>query len=253
MKTHVRKYHEPILDVERKANNGNSTNMRLLEHPFRMVVAASFIAGKTTLAYKLLKNSKHVNFQRIIWCYNQYQPLYDTLKDEVQNIEFVRGIPDDISEEYFLNPRITNLIVLDDLMSVVKNDTRMADMFSHERHRYTSVVLILQNIFPQGKASRDIALNSQYLVLFNSPVDRMQIMTLARRIYPRNPEKFMNMYEKAITAPYGNLLVDLRVATPEHRRLIINPLDDIECNLREVCHVKSHSMSKTLDDGQETG
>lgn len=63
----------------------------------------------------------------------------------------------------------------------------------------------------------------------------------------------MNMYEKAITAPYRNLLVDLRVATPEHRRLIINPLDDIECNLREVCHVKSHSMSKTLDDGQETG
>ena len=105
MKTHVRKYDELILDVERKANNGNSTNMRLLEHPFRMVVAAPFIAGKTTFVYKLLKNSKHVNFQRITWCYNQYQPLYDTLKDEVQNIEFVRGIPDDISEEYFLTPK----------------------------------------------------------------------------------------------------------------------------------------------------
>ena len=42
------------------------------------------------------------------------------------------GIPNDISEDYFLNPRITNLIVLDDLMSVVKIETRMADIFPME-------------------------------------------------------------------------------------------------------------------------
>ena len=86
MKIHVRKYLEPIIDVERKLNNGNSTDMRLLEYPFRMVVAAPSCAGKTTFVHKLLTNSKHVNFQRIIWCYHQYRPLYDTLKDDVQNI-----------------------------------------------------------------------------------------------------------------------------------------------------------------------
>ena len=209
-------------------------NMAPLQHPFRMVLAAPSFAGKTTFVCNLLKQAKHtlsVPMHRIIWCYSQYQPLYDTLKHEIPQIEFVQGIPDSISEDYYLDPKINNLIVLDDLMTEVKNDTRIADMFSRGRHRNASVILLLQNVFPQGKAARDIALNSQYLVLFNNPVDRLQILTLARRIYPKNPKKLLNAYHSAISIPYGNLLVDLRATTPEHERLKINPLGHNICNI----------------------
>jgi hypothetical protein len=71
---------------------------------------------------------------RIIWCYSQYQPLYDRLKREIQNIEFHSGIPDDISEDYFLDTKVNNLIVLDDLMTEVKNDTRIG-----QSRKFTSI------------------------------------------------------------------------------------------------------------------
>jgi hypothetical protein len=90
-----------------------------------------------------------------------------------------------------LDTKVNNLIVLDDLMTEVKNDTRIGDIFSRGQHKNTSVILLLQNLFPQGKAARDIALNSQYLILFNNPIDRHQIVLLARRIYPKNPDKLM--------------------------------------------------------------
>ena len=108
-------------------------NMEPLQHPFRMVVVAPSFAGKTTFVCNLLKQSKNtisIPTQRIIWCYSQYQPLYDRFKREIQNIEFHSGIPDEISEDYFLDTKVNNLIVLDDLMTEVKNDTRIGDIFS---------------------------------------------------------------------------------------------------------------------------
>jgi hypothetical protein len=64
-----------------------------------------------------------------------------------------------------------------------------------------------------------MALNCQYLVLFNSPVDRHQISLLARRIYPRNPDKLLKRYEEAVSQPFGYLMVDFKPGTAEHQML----------------------------------
>ena len=45
------------------------------------------------------------------------------------------------------------------------------------------------NLYYQGKESRTMSLNSQYLVLFNSPRDQQQVMVLARQMYPGQSEK----------------------------------------------------------------
>jgi hypothetical protein len=57
------------------------------------------------------------------------------------------------------------------------------------------------------------------MVLFNSPVDRHQISLLARRIYPKTPDKMMNKYEEAMSRPYGYLLIDFKPGTAESQRL----------------------------------
>ena len=72
-----------------------------------------------------------------------------------------------------------------------------------------------ENLFPQGKACRDIALNTQFLVLFNNPIGRQQLATLARRIYPSTSAIFMKLFEQATSRPYGYLVVDLKSNTPE--------------------------------------
>ena len=95
----------------------------------------------------------------------------------------MHGIPDYLNSPQFINPGKRNLIIFDDLMTEAKCDQRIADLFTKgSHHRNISIVYLTQNVFPQGKACRDIALNTHYLVLFNNPIDRQQVATLARRI-----------------------------------------------------------------------
>jgi hypothetical protein len=105
-------------------------------------------------------------------------------------------------------------------MTEAKCDERIADLFTKgSHHRHISIVYLTQNLFPQGKACRDIALNTQYLVLFNDPIDRQQVATLARRIYPSSHAIFMKRFQNATSRPHGYLVVDLKSCTPEQDRL----------------------------------
>ncbi len=159
-----------------------SDNFRF-QHPFTMVVAGPSGSGKTRWMRKLLACTLiQPPPERIIWCYGQWQHLYEEMKMKIPHIEFVSGIPSDLEYSDFIDTTRRNLIVFDDLMSNTKCDQRVSDLFTKgSHHRNLSVVCLNQNLFPQGKACRDIALNTQYLVLFNNPIDRQQISTLSRR------------------------------------------------------------------------
>ena len=105
-------------------------------------------------------------------------------------------------------------------MTEAKCDQRIADLFTKgSHHRNISIVYLTQNVFPQGRACRDIALNTQYLVLFNNPIDKQQVATLARRIYPSTSVTFMRKFEDATARPYGYLVLDLKSSTSEQDRL----------------------------------
>ena len=114
----------------------------------------------------------------------------------------MRGIPDYLDNFQFTEKR--NLIIFDGLMTKAKCDQKVADHFiKGSHHRNISSVYLTKNVFPQGKACRDIALNTQYLVLFNNPIDRQQVATLARRNYPSTCVAFMRKFEDARARPYG--------------------------------------------------
>ena len=132
----------------------------------------------------------------------------------------MHGIPDYLNSPQFINPGKRNLIIFDDLMTEAKCDQRIADLFTKgSHHRNISIVYLTQNVFPQGKVCRDIALNTQYLVLFNNPIDRQQVATLTRRIYPSTSAMFMKLFEEATSRPYGYLVIDLKSSTSEQDRL----------------------------------
>ena len=64
--------------------------------------------------------------QRIVWLYKRWQPLYDVIPKTVfPRVEFRRGIPMDLDGDDFFNPRIRNVIVLDDLMSMATKDPKI--------------------------------------------------------------------------------------------------------------------------------
>ena len=119
-------------------------------------------------------------------------------------------------------------------MTKAKCDQRIANLFTKgSHHRNISIVYLTQNVFPQGRACRDIALNTQYLVLFNNPIDR-QVATLARRIYPFTCATFMRKFEDATARPYGYLVLDLKSSTSEQDRRVLTYLSINSLPMTEI-------------------
>ena len=143
----------------------------------------------------------------------------------VPEIEFNKGIPDDIDNTDYLDVSQRNLIVLDDLMAQSGKDKRISDLFTKgSHHRNLSIIYIVQNIFHQGKEMRNISLNANYIVLFKSPRDKQKISILARQVDPRRVQEFMRSYEDATSRPHGYLMWDLKPATDDQQRLKTNVL-----------------------------
>ena len=218
-----RKHAQSNVESENPKINNFTENGLKLRHPFTMMVAACTGGGKTWFVKDLLENREQWISpapQRIIWIYGQWQPLYAEMQRIIPGMEFVKGIPANIEDEQFLNPAIRNLIVIDDLMSEASYDKRICDLFTKgSHHRNLSVICLVQNLYFQGKESRTMSLNSQYLVVFNNPRDQQQITVLARQMYPGQSEKFLNTYRMATSKPFGYLLIDLKPDTSNDKRL----------------------------------
>ena len=89
-------------------------------------------------------------------------------------------------------------------------NNRIVNLFTRgSHHRNLRVIYIVQNIFHQGKGRRRISLNSHYLVLFKNPRDKLQILTLAKQMYPGQTDLFLNQYEEVVKRSFGYLLIDL--------------------------------------------
>ena len=87
-------------------------------------------------------------------------------------------------------------------------DNGFVNLFTTEEshHGNLSVIYIVQNLFHQCKGNRSISLNSHYLVLLKNPRDKLQILTLAKQMYPSKPAWFIKEYEEAVRRPYGYLV-----------------------------------------------
>ena len=231
-----------------------STNMTF-KHLFSMLVSGPSGSGKSIWTKKLLLSSLiQPSPERIIWCYGQWQPLYDNIRKRIPRIEFVNGIPDHLNNQHYINVGKRNLLVFDDPMTEAKCDQRIADLFTKGSHnRNISVVYLTQNLFPQGKACRDIILNTQYMVLFNNPIDRQQVATLARRIYPSTSAVFMKRFERATTNPYGHLVIDLKSDTPEKARLHTDIFDTAKTMDEKISEDRGSVGTKYEEEEEERG
>ena len=147
----------------------------------------------------------------------------------MSHIELVKGIPTALEQDSYFYEKKRNLIAFDDQMIDASKDKRIVNLFTRGSHHcYLSVIYIVQNLFHQGKGSCSISLNSHYLVLFKNPRDKLQILTLAKQMYPRQTDFFLNQYEKAVKRPFGYLLIDLKTTTQDNCRLRTNVLPSEE-------------------------
>ena len=124
------------------------------------------------------------------------------------------------------------LVVYDDnFLSAAKNEA-VANVFIKGRHLGISAILISQNIFMQGKYARRISLNCTHFLLLKQR-DLGQIEVLGRQLYGREKAKvFLKAYRHAIEGkPYGYILADVSITTPEELSLRSNVADEGPCEV----------------------
>ena len=105
-------------------------------------------------------------------------------------------------------------------MHLAEKDKSILELFTTDSHHSNiSVFLITQNLFSQGKFSRTISLNCQYLFILNNPRDKAQIYNLARQMFPTNSLFLIECYEDATIKKYGYLFLDLTQSTNNRYRV----------------------------------
>ena len=187
----------------------------LWKHPFTCIVAGPTGCGKSTFVTRMLPHAAAMIDpppEQITWCYGEWQEAYATT--DLGHVRFEEGLP----TAAMFDSTTRNLIVIDDLMA--ETDERVTTLFTKKsHHRNTSVLYLVQNLFPKNKESRTISLNSQYMVVFKNPRDASQMANLARQMYPGRGKFVQEAFKDATSVPYGYLLVDLKQDTPEDMRL----------------------------------
>jgi hypothetical protein len=170
---------------------------------------------------------------KIVYCYGEYQHLFDDMAQTIPNIDFIEGFPTNLYN--ILESHRKSLVIIDDLMSECSKDQRISDFFTKgSHHRGISVMYLTQNLFPPGRQPRTISLNSHYMVIFKNPRDSLGISTLARQMYPNNSNFLLELFQDTTEKPYGYLLLELHQLTPENMRLRTNILP----NERQIVYVQ---------------
>ena len=124
------------------------------KHPFTCIVAGPTGCGKTTFVTRLLRNSSTMidpSPERVTWYYGEWQSAYENL--DIPNLRLEEGLPTSFDASK------RNIVVLDDIMA--ETDERVTNLFTKKSHHCnTSVIYLVQNLFPKNKESRTISLNS---------------------------------------------------------------------------------------------
>ena len=173
-------------------------------HPFTMIISGPSGCGKSTFLERLIMNKNNLINEpniNIMWCYAEC----NAVPKINSNILFYQGIPEDLTNAS--NKPL--LIILDDLMMDGYNK-KVCELFTKgSHHRNISVILVTQNLFHKSSMSRDISLNTKYIVMFKNPRDQLQFSYLARQVLPENFKELIRVYKEITQTPHGFLLIDL--------------------------------------------
>ena len=141
-------------------------------HPFALQVVGPSGAGKTVFVKQFLHNMGEVctvTFDRILFYYGEWQDMYHTeFLVANKKIEFHEGLPN--PNDYSFDNDKKKLICIDDLYKEANTDA--LNLFTKgSHHKNISIIFITQNLFYKGSITRDLSLNTNYIVIFKNPRD----------------------------------------------------------------------------------
>lgn len=192
-----------------------------LLHPFSMSISGITQSGKTQFLKSLLLNSNKIVTpapDRVVICFTEEQEAYRELVSKLPHVELIKGLEFDLEE---FNPDINNIIVIDDQMNDAVQSEKIHQLLTKgSHHKSVSVIILTQNLFPQGKHGKTMRLNTHYTVIMKSPTFASQINYLSRQVFPNKSRFLPDAYKKATKNPYSYLVLNLHPRCDDQYRVI---------------------------------
>lgn len=186
-----------------------TSSEKLFSHPFSLICGGISSSGKTNFCKSFVENINYLVSplpKRIIFSYSEPQELYSTIfKCSPLPISFVCGIDKDVEDSDDV------LIIFDDQQTDGMKHKNLQETFLRKsHHQRKSVFVICQNLFPKGKFSKDIRVNTHYFVIMKSISLSSQVRYLGYQLFPEFPKFLVESYKKATEKPYSYLLIILK-------------------------------------------
>ena len=141
------------------------------------------------------------------------------MQKEIENLEFVQGVNFEFID-WLKNNGTKYLLTFDDFCEEICNSKAFVEIATAGRHRGLSTIYIKHNLFHQSKLGRDVELQNTHIVLFKSPRDVMQVITLSTQLGLGS--ELVDWYRDAMSVPFGHLLIDLSPRTDDRLRYCTN-------------------------------
>ncbi len=175
-----------------------------LASPFRLIVAGGSGSGKTELVKRMLREGDLERFDDIHYCYPNY--LTEVPAEFSVTVQYHAGLMTTNELKYV---RDGSLIIIDDLMMESSMDQDVAKLFTVvARKRRISIILLVQNIYQQGKYFRNIRLNSTGIIIFKFRAGRDVNKRLLRDLGLQDMIS-IDQLDRALAEKYSYILFDL--------------------------------------------
>lgn len=186
-----------------------------LHHPSTFIIAGPCGSGKTVFTCNFLHNLDlfDTEINRVHWYNSEMNalPKKENLPQHL-DIEYFNKLPNHFENDH--NEPL--IIIIDDMMDEAGQSMAISNLFTKKSHHQSITVLYLtQNCFHKNKYSRDISLNSSYIVLFKTIRGKSQLNTLFQQMYPESWRELQKIYKEVTRKPYSYLFIDLTQSSPD--------------------------------------
>lgn len=217
-----------------------------LRHPFTCMFNGPTGCGKTYFMRDFLLQAD-VNITppptNLIYCYKNFQEIYNEIMNNapIANIQFHEGKL--VEAEMNFDKSENNLLVMDDLMADLSNDSIVRDLFLRgSHHDNISVIVFTQNLF-YDRSYRNLSLNAHYFFLFKSPRGLSQVKCLASQSSVDTKEA-AEAYMRATEKPYNYLLVNFHPETPSNLSMMTHLFSADQHTLVHMCDYQFNRIKK---------